>query len=271
MHSHLFICIHFIIRRIDSVQKIIPFKKEAHFKENVSEITSISLEHTLHKEKDNLITGEFLVSGEYKVVDTSSVIDHFSFHLPFDIHMDDKYNIANTEVDIDDFYYEIINSDTLLVNIDVLMDKVEEKVVEPVEELELVRESEEELSIEREDEMLEDTILEDMKIEPNTQFSFTNEREETVLDTIREESTIDTVSASLNHEREEISSIFDDMGSAVGASATYRIYIVREEDTLESIMNKYTISKEHLEKYNNLKEVKKGDKLIIPCMYSEKI
>ncbi|MEG1597704.1 MAG: LysM peptidoglycan-binding domain-containing protein [Bacilli bacterium] len=44
----------------------------------------------------------------------------------------------------------------------------------------------------------------------------------------------------------------------------YLVYIVRENDTLESIMDKYDICKEELCKYNNLDEYKLGMKLIIP-------
>ena len=53
------------------MKKIVPFKKDIIFKTNLSEIVSISLEHSLHLEKDSLITGEFIISGEYKMTDTS--------------------------------------------------------------------------------------------------------------------------------------------------------------------------------------------------------
>ena len=36
-------------------------------------------------------------------------------------------------VDIDDFYYEIINEKTLVVNIDVLINNLEEKVIKEIE------------------------------------------------------------------------------------------------------------------------------------------
>ncbi|MDD3340789.1 MAG: LysM domain-containing protein [Bacilli bacterium] len=254
------------------MQKIIPFKKETRFKENVSEITSISLEHSLHKEENNLITGEFLVSGEYKVVDTSSVIDHFSFHLPFDIHLDEKYDITHTEIDIDDFYYEVVNNDTLLVNIDVLVNKIEEKQKEvefvrnievtPLEDV--LAEAEKEAEKERDRDMIEEN---ETLVTENDTFTEIDEK-------VEEEREDISVPVSTNIEnvetREEISSVFDDMGKA-SSSATYRVYIVRDEDTLDSIIVKYSISKENLEKYNNLNEIKKGDKLIIPCIYSEKI
>src|SRR5574344_21960 len=45
---------------------------------------------------------------------------------------------------------------------------------------------------------------------------------------------------------------------------TYKVYIVKEEDTIESITTKYSVTKEELSNYNELLELKIGDKLIIP-------
>ena len=45
---------------------------------------------------------------------------------------------------------------------------------------------------------------------------------------------------------------------------TYKIYIVKENDTIESIISKYSVSKELLDSYNDLSDIKLGDKIIIP-------
>ena len=45
---------------------------------------------------------------------------------------------------------------------------------------------------------------------------------------------------------------------------TYKIYIVKENDTIESIISKYSVSKELLDSYNYLSDIKLGDKIIIP-------
>jgi len=42
------------------------------------------------------------------------------------------------------------------------------------------------------------------------------------------------------------------------------VYIVREGDTIDSIMSKYKITRDLLNEYNDLNELKLGDKLIIP-------
>ena len=45
---------------------------------------------------------------------------------------------------------------------------------------------------------------------------------------------------------------------------TYRVYILREDDHLETVMQKYGVTREQLEEYNQLGDLKIGDKLIIP-------
>ena len=45
---------------------------------------------------------------------------------------------------------------------------------------------------------------------------------------------------------------------------TYKVCIVRENDTIESIVEKYNTSLELLKKYNVINDIKIGDKIIIP-------
>ena len=181
------------------MKKIVPFKKEIRFNTNVAEIISISLDHNLTKE-DHSVKGVFIVSGEYKLTEASLNTEPFNYELPFTVAMDDKYILDNAKVDIDDFYYEIANSNTLVVNIDVSVDDLEER--------EIIEEIEEERCIEEE-------IIEASKKEDNYR--------------------------------------------------SYTVYIVREGDTLEEIITKYETTKEILLDYNDLTEIKIGDKIIIPC------
>ena len=45
---------------------------------------------------------------------------------------------------------------------------------------------------------------------------------------------------------------------------TYRVYKVEETDTIDTILTKYSVTKELLADYNNIENIKPGDKLIIP-------
>lgn len=280
------------------MKKIVPFKKEIIFKTNVSEITSISLEHNLHLGDNNLITGNFIISGEYRIADTSINTEMFNFELPFDINVDDKYDLTNVNVDIDDFYYEIVNNKSLEVNIEVLIDKLLEKpLIEPREEnksLEEISDTDENvINIENEDNIAEKIQINEEDREEN------DEKEDEIMerciekeDILAEFDSLDNVSDSevnntvdkLDEKRlvelsqktetksiEKINSLFDNLDSSTETYKTYKVCIIRTGDTIESVLQKYSISKEELEKYNSLSDVKIGDKLIIPSVNDEKI
>ena len=116
------------------MKNIIPFKKDVIFKTNLSEITSISLENTLNL-KDDTISGDFIISGDYKVSDKSTTVEPFELNIPFEIVLDDRFDTKKATVDIDDFYYEIVNNNVLSVSIDVLVDHLGEKPLVELEDL----------------------------------------------------------------------------------------------------------------------------------------
>lgn len=203
------------------MNKIVPFKKEIIFKTNVFEITSISLEHTL-KVEDYTVSGNFIISGEYKITEQSVDVEIFKYEIPFSIAFDSKYILDNASVDINDFYYEVINDRVLSVNIEVLVDKIEEK--------------------EEEDDIVEENIIEERCVE---------------------EEDIENLETKEEKDNNSSINIFNNI-NIEDSYNTYKVYIVREDDTLESIMSKYDISKEQLEEYNDLSELKIGDKIIIP-------
>ena len=239
------------------MKKIVPFKKDLAFKTNLSEITSISLEHSLHLSENNNITGSFYLNGEYRIVDSSTSCEKFSFEIPFDINIDDKYLVDKVVVDIDDFFYEIIDNKVLSINIEVLIDNLEEKPlfvkVEPEKEVTL-------------DDLLKDEEEEKRCYDEEADFPF-KEIETPVVDVFNEEENkkMDTV------KEEDIKSLFDNIDDANETYSTYKVYVLRENETVEMMMQKYGVTKDVLELYNNLSELKIGDKIIIPSLTDEKI
>lgn len=259
------------------MKKIVPFKKEISFQTNLSEITSISLEHNLHLSDNNLITGNFNISGEYKIADTSVSTELFSYQLPFDINVDEKYDLTNLVVDIDDFYYEIVNNKILEVNIDVLLDKLVEKPL--IEKEEIIKEESVDVSDVMDNEKIMDESDSDIMercIEKEDILSEL-EKEDDKLKMKKESNDRPTQIISEETEVKEtksiqkINSLFDNLDSSSETYKTYKICIIRNGDTIEGVMQKYSITKEELEKYNNLSEVKIGDKLIIPSINDAKI
>lgn len=214
------------------MNKIIPFKKDLLFDTGINEIISISLEHSFHTE-DNKVEGMFILSGEYKMNKESTNIDPFSKEVPFTVDIDENYKIDNIEIDIDDFYYEIINDNFLSINIDLLLKNLEEKVKE-ADFFEEVEENNRCIEEENEEEILTP--------EPDNKIVLSDED-------INNEIKINNSVSNINY-------------------STYKIYIVKEDETIENIMVKYDIDRESLEKYNNLNDIKIGDKLIIPITHA---
>ncbi len=309
------------------MKQIIPFKKDLVFSTKISEITSISLEHNLKLKESDFISGELLISGDYKMTAISLNKEDFAFDIPFDISLDKKYNINNVLVDIDDFYYEIINSEILRVNIDISVDGIE--VVEEIErepntieneELELVRGvgEEEDLTTEvvreepvpmeeinytteeeielveelaREEEINKETEVEPTFEELERELEVVEEEEIELLEEREDNMDAEIVDINTNKEvrtetvfqeveepptpvvapldGEKIKSLFDSFDDKDEPFSTYHVYIVRKEDTVETITTRYGISKDDLSIYNNLDELKLGDKLIIPKVTNE--
>ena len=102
-----------------------------------------------------------------------------------------------------------------------------------------------------------DILVDDLKVKKLI-------NEEVVEEDIREAEIVETTKEDIledkSEEREKV--IFKE--DYAEAYMTYRIYIVREGDTIESILDKYGLSLDELSKYNVINELNIGDKLIIP-------
>ena len=254
---------------------IIPFKKEVVFKDNISEITSISLEHQLSFE-ESLIKGNFLITGEYRISSSTNTVLPFSLDLPIALSIDENYDTSKAECDIDDFYYEIINDQKLAISIDICVDKLKER------ELVDIKQEIDNLEVEREEDLrcvdltpeldniqsksdLEDKISKTEIIEDTvSKKQNLEDRLEPVSNTINVDeipTSSDDIKENRNEVNKKINSLFT-MNTSEYIS--YDIYIIREGDTVDSIVTKYNVDIESLKEYNDISDLKIGDKIIIP-------
>lgn len=227
------------------MRKTISFKKELTFKTKVCEITSISLEHIIKEQDDDVISGEFLINGEYKMTEGSINKEKYDFKLPFDIALNSNYDIESIKLDIDNFYYEILNNEILKVTIDLLLEAKEKEIIpEPVRVLPKKELSELENEIENDIDNSIITIENNNNIIENTMKEF--EQEEVINTNI-----------NINN------NVFDNINDNETYKAYY-VYIVKEDDTIDKILDRYKITKEDLENYNNIENIKPFDKIVIP-------
>ena len=238
------------------MKNIIPFKKDVIFKTNLSEITSISLENTLNL-KDDTISGDFIISGDYKVSDSSVSVEPFELNIPFEIVLDDRFDTKKAVIDIDDFYYEIVNNNVLSISIDVLVDHLQEKPIVELEDLVEVTPVRTVLDFEEDN-------MEDIKEEKCIEEVNIKEEEKRCIE---EEDVLPRKDFEKEEIQEKINSIFNNSTFTDEVYVTYNVFIIRDGDTLDSIMEKYNITQSELEKYNDLSNLQLGDKLIIPNSY----
>ncbi len=284
------------------MKKIVSFEKKLTFPTMIGEITAIELEHTLKFIDNCNIEGDFIVSGKYKLTEASRLEDEFSYKIPTDISLVEKLDLNTANIEITDFYYEIENDDTMICNIEVKIEGVEEIILEEKEEekenkdIEKLSEdnnlerninkeekeerecdgdikSEEEKEIPKkeivlptiEKESREDNIME---VE-NIQIESENMQEEKVTledemsENIKEIETEEVVSEN-DSDKEAIYSLFSALADTEETFSTYSVYILRKEETLNTVMEKYKTTKEELEKYNDLTNLVPGMKIIIP-------
>lgn len=228
----------------DKMNCIIPFESKVKFNCPVKEICSISLEHEITK-NDSEVLGNFLVSGTYKEHELSVNTSDFKFTIPFNVELANRIDSDSLEFSVDNFTYDM-DGNEMIVKIDYIVtaDDVREEIVSepPLEEIndpldllsEPIKEEAEELPI-------PEIII------PKKVRSYEEE-----LPIINEE------------KREEIDTEIVTGVETENDYMTYHIHVVKETETIESIALTYKVTKDDLEKLNEVATINVGDKLIIP-------
>ncbi len=237
------------------MKKTVNFTKEIDLKTMVSQITKISLEHTLKAGDDNDISGFFIIDGKYKMTPASQIDEEFSYKIPVDIEIDSKYDISNISFDIDDFTYEIIGDDKIKLDIVLSIDNLEQKdnIIESIEFDDDNRED---------DLFFETTDEQDLEIPTDDDIT---ESDYSTLDNIDED--IDDKNNGMSNDINN--SLFSSFKDNTETFKTYYVYILKEDDTINSVIQKYNIDKESLEEYNDLSNITTGSKIIIPSLKNE--
>lgn len=290
------------------MRKVISFDKELEFKTMIGEITSISLDQDLSFQDDSTVSGELVVSGKYKLTAASKLEDDFLFHLPMEIVLTERLDSKTRNVTIEDFRYEVEDNDILLCHIDLLVEGVEiiddiesDSSDSDIRETtgssasEIVDSSHDAgIKSELSEEELRPVEVTDIVTPIESTFStpaVSSQREEPFMDIVpaissnASDKSIDVdVDISVNNnvtdtadtkdlkdqdESDGVGSLFSSFKDSDETFATYSVYIFRANDTIEMIMDKYQVTKEELESYNDLSSLTIGSKVIIPTHIHE--
>ena len=240
------------------MRQVIPFSKNIEFKTMIGEITNLSLEHDLALNDEYTVNGNFLVSGKYKINPTATTEENFSYKIPIDITIDQRYKTDDIELEIDDFKYEVVDSNKLKVDIDLSIDHLEEKDEKTEQEEQLETES---IDFSDERKILTDSEKEEIDaiINDDTTDLFLETGKEEKLEVPQEE----------KKETTNVGSLFNSFKDTEETFSTYSVYIVRNGDNVDDIISKYKTTREALEEYNDMTNIKIGTKLIIPTVCDE--
>lgn len=220
---------------------IVPYEKEIVFNTKIKEICSISLEYEANV-LDEELSGDFILVGEYKVHELSVNKEPFKYRIPFSIELSDDIIRDSIKHDINNFTYEIVDEDTLKVNIEfnityeVVEDKVKKEEIEEQEKKNEVEEdTEERINIPSLD-IPVDTILPKEEKEDNK---------------IEEPNTPDNI-------------VLNNSLNTINTYVTYHIHILDDGESIDSISLKYNVPTDVLKEYNDNVKWEKGSKVLIP-------
>lgn len=219
------------------MKKMITLEKKLEFPTMIGEITSISLEHTLKFIDESNIEGSLIVSGKYKMTEASRLEEDYEYKIPVEIALTERIDLSTTKIEIADFTYDIENEDTMNCHIELSiegLEMIEEELIE--EDSKESREcdgdpsSEKEIEIPKKEELIER------------------------MDTIPEQKDL----------LEETKTLFSNLEDDEDSFGTFIVYIVRQNESINEIIEKYHVSIEEVEKYNDIKNIEIGTKLLIP-------
>ncbi len=213
------------------MKETIEFKKDIIFKTTIQEMTELNVTHE-YKVLDDVIEGEFHVSGEYKMTEASVKHEEFLYNIPFAIALSERIKKESVNLVMDDYTYEI-DKDILHLKMKLGMHYEEVKIESEMKEEEIT-------SI---DEMLDEVEEDEEEISEQK----------------------DIVKEEVKQEIEDFSKKFNMPDNYI----TYKIHIMKSDETIDSIAMKYNVRIDDIKEYNKEEVYSIGDKIVIPYFKHE--
>ncbi len=214
------------------MKETIEFKKDIIFKTTIQEISLLNVTHE-YKVLDDVIEGEFTVSGEYKMTEASVKHEDFFYNIPFAIALGSRIKHETVNLVMDDYTYEI---DKDILHLKIKLGMHYEEVKEELQEETKIEEEHDEI----------DSI-------------------EEMLDEIEEPEENEQEKIEVKEEIGEFSKKFNMPDNYI----TYKIHIMKNEETIDTIAMKYNIKLDDLKEYNKEEVYSIGDKIVIPYFKNE--
>lgn len=237
------------------MKKIINFTDDIEFRNNIYEISSISLEREFET-TENDISGTFIITGSYRGHEISLNQESFTKKIPFSYHFEEPMDKETITMEVDDFTYEI-DQNKLCVEIEYEIEG-DKMIFDDEREFDKFLENHEVELVDFKDDIKEE---EKPIIEENVEVCEQEKEEEKEEEKEKQEKQEKTEDREVKVDTE----IMDTLTGGENTYITYHIHVCDESDTLEYIANKYKISIDVIKDYNSIDNISVGMKLIIPC------
>ena len=231
------------------MKKKVTFDKSMEFPSMIGQISAISLDSALRFVDETSIEGDLIVSGKYKLTEASQLEEDFYYKIPIEITLTENLDIDHSSIEISDFTYET-QENMLICHIELFINGIEiieEKIVEEERECDGEKKMENEIEIPHKN-IEEEIVKEEKNIKDNVNILDENEGIE-----------------ESNETDEKDNSLFFNFKDDDDQYGTFIVYIVRQNETINSIIEKYHTTLEEIEQYNDIKDIQNGTKLIIPA------
>lgn len=243
------------------MKKNICFDKRVDFPTMIGDITSISLDKNLNFVNESFIEGNLILKGSYKLTEASYIEENFEYNLPIEINLTERIDINTANIEISDFSYEIESNNIMNCYIELMLD-----AMEIIDDIDDVRECDSDLNKKIEIPTIEPNLDEDNDI---------NNKDNDVIDDISNNKITDSADSDINIIKKDNNdvvdlkdndSLFFHLDEESETYGTFIVYIMRQNETINSIIEKYNTTVDELEKYNDLKDISIGSKIIIPVL-----
>ena len=230
------------------MKKNIEIKKRIEFSSMIGEICAISLENHLKFVDNENVSGTLELLGSYKTTVASQIEEKFHYDIPVDIALTNEVDASTGKIDITDFYYDITDGNCVLCHIEITIDA-----------LEILKEERECDGDSSEQKEMEIPHIEDFvsPLKMEEKIDFNREEENSIEETV--------------YEKDEDSHGIFNLSLEEETYGTFIVYMVRQNETINSIIEKYNTSLEEIEKYNDIKDLTIGSKVIIPIAREQDI
>lgn len=272
------------------MRKKVNIERKIYFSSMVGEVCAISLEHDLHFVDDSDIEGNLIVSGRYKATVASQIEEDFSEKIPVEIAVTEKLDTASCKIDITDFNYDIVDSSNINCKIELSIEG--DEILDEIRECDGDSIEKKEVEIPKKDDSKDDEMLEEIGSQEKKLENIKKEISEIevinvpkpelpkITDTIREEekenevvevNRDEEINAIEEVEKEEVTETLENdilfnIDNSNETYGTFIVYMIRQNETINSILEKYNTTLEEIEKYNEIKDLSIGTKLIIPIV-----